>query len=154
MSYQCFFTKPPIVEAVDGKNGVITLASSDTIAVENSDKGQIKMHIIGSGTVSGVASVNNVWPYNGNVTVTDENIAHEFIKDGETVETNLSEEVETLKTKAEYLASIPPSTGHANGELIVEADLRINKNQKVFGINNADQEHEVIGLNEYSSESK
>jgi hypothetical protein len=57
--------------------------------------------------------------------------------------------VEGLKAKTEHLATIPPSSSHANGELIVTSDLRINKNQKVFGINNGDQEHEIIGLNEY-----
>jgi hypothetical protein len=44
-----------------------------------------------------------------------------------------------------------PSSGHNLGEVLVASDLQLAKNTKMFGINQANQEHELIGLNEYQT---
>jgi hypothetical protein len=48
-----------------------------------------------------------------------------------------------------YLSSGLVSAAHPSGDLMVGSDVQIAKGLKVFGINKDDQEHEMIGLNEY-----
>jgi hypothetical protein len=50
-----------------------------------------------------------------------------------------------------YLQSVDESLSHPHGELVISSDVQVKKETKIFGINNADQEHELIGLNEYQN---
>jgi hypothetical protein len=122
------------VKSLNNMTGDIMIKSSPTVKVEHTEEGHIQLKIQGlSEIVSGVLTVNEVEPVEGNVTLTDREIEHEVpINDLLVSRSNLSTEIETLKSKTQYATSAAPDAGHAAGETVLNSDLRLTKGKKGF----------------------
>jgi hypothetical protein len=107
MTYEFFnLEMPHIVESINGRSGPITIKSSDSVKIENTQEGHLVL------TTTGAAGFDD---------------------------------------RTKYLQSVDESQSHPHGGLVISSDVQVKKGTKVFGINNADQEHELIGLNEYQN---